>query len=235
MSEDKATSQRRPAPNPHPSESPPTAAPEGLAQRGATPESGQQENRRRQGYELLAQGAQLLSQRRPGEAAARLEEAAMLLPGNVDVAINLGGAYILQSRFDQAVSVLEQAGQLAPDNLQVWTNLAAAYLGRLESSGPRQQERAIAAYERALQIDPLAPHLHYNLGLIYKDRQQWSRARTYFQLALAADAQDSDAAYWLSWLAAVEAAMAQEPQPGAPNSGDDQTEPGSQEPIQRAE
>ena len=157
----------------------------------------------RQGHDLLMQGARLLAQRRPGEAAEKLEGAAILLPDNVDVAINLAGAYILQRRYDKAVALLERASELSPDNAMVWVNLAAAYLGRLELSGPQQQAQAISAYHRALQLDPSAPNVHYNLGLIYKDRKEWTAAQTQFRRALEVNPGDDDARHWLEWLASL--------------------------------
>ncbi len=157
-----------------------------------------------QGIELLSQGARLLGQNRPGEAAAKLEQAAALLPDDPDVAINLGGAYILQGRYNKAVTVLERASQVAPDNAMVWTNLAAAYLGNLNLSGPQQQSKAIAAYERALRIDATAPNVHYNLGLIYNDRKDWLQAKACFSSALEADPNDADARQWLARLAQAE-------------------------------
>jgi tetratricopeptide (TPR) repeat protein len=161
---------------------------------------------RQQGIDLLSQGARLLAQNRPGEAVAKLERATALLPDDPDVAINLGGAYILQGRYNKAVTVLERASQVAPDNTMVWTNLAAAHLGSLELSGPQQQSKAIAAYERALQIDPTAPNVHYNLGLIYNDRKDWLQAKACFLLALEADPGDTDARKWLGRLAQAEQA-----------------------------
>jgi tetratricopeptide (TPR) repeat protein len=135
-----------------------------------------------------------------------LERAAVLLPDDPDVAINLGGAYILQGRYNKAVTVLERASQATPDNAMVWTNLAAAYLGNLNLSGPQQQSKAIAAYERALQADPMAPNVHYNLGLIHNDRKDWLQAKTCFLLALQANPGDADARQWLARLAGLEQA-----------------------------
>ena len=175
---------------------------------------------RAQGIELLGQGARLLAQNRPGEAAARLDRAAALLPGDPDVAINLGGAYILQGRYSKAVTVLERASQANPDNAMVWTNLAAAYLGNLDLSGPQQQSRAIAAYERALQADSAAPNVHYNLGLIYNDRQDWRRARICFSLALETDPNDADARRWLARLAQAEQVEAEEAADAGQEAGD---------------
>ena len=116
-------------------ESPETLPPDELAERRARMEAEATERNRRLGHELLMEGARLLSQRRPGEAAERLEKAATLLPDNVDVAINLAGAHILQRRYNKALPILERASDLAPTNAMVWINLAAAHLGRLELSG----------------------------------------------------------------------------------------------------
>lgn len=185
-------------------ESAETLSPEELAERRAASETAAAEAREQRGFELLSEGARLLSQRRAGEAADKLEVAARLLPDNVDVAINLGGAYILQNRYRKAIPVLEQASKLAPDNAMIWTNLAAAYLGRLELSGPQQQRKAIMAYERALQADPKTPNVDYNLALIYKDRQDWRRVRTHFQRALEVDPDDQDAQRWLKRLPELE-------------------------------
>ncbi len=155
---------------------------------------------RRRVRELVNRGAQLLRSRRPGEAIALLEEAYALDPEDVTVAINLGGAYILQERFAEAIPILEAASERDPDNAMVWTNLAAAYLGRLDRATPEMQERAIAAFERALQADPEAPHVNYNLGLIYRARGDLERACAHFWRALEVDPGDRDARHWLDRL-----------------------------------
>lgn len=203
-------------------QSPDTMPAEELAAQRAEIEAEAARRRRQQGNELLGEGARLLAQNRPGEAAARLERAASLLPDDPDVAINLGGAYVLQRRYNKAVAVLERASRATPDNAMVWTNLAAAYLGSLELSGPQQQSKAIEAYERALQVDPAAPNVHYNLGLIYNDRQEHTQARLWFTRALEIDPGDRDARQWLARLTpAVQAADApgDDPQTEQPAAG----------------
>ncbi|HSN77212.1 MAG TPA: tetratricopeptide repeat protein [Anaerolineae bacterium] len=202
---------------------------EELALRRAQIEAETARRSRAQGLDLLSEGARLLTQNRPGEAAAKLEQAAALLPDDPDVAINLGGAYILQGRYTKAVTVLERAGQATPDNAMVWTNLAAAYLGNLDLSGPQQQSQAIAAYERALQIDATTPNVHYNLGLIYNDRQEWPRAMTCFVLALETDPNDADARRWLARLAQADQA---DSKAGADQATVDESHPEAQRPEQ---
>ena len=151
--------------------------------------------------QALNDSARLLSQNRPGEAVQKLQPFYAESPHDPDVAINLSGAYILQRRWKRAIDVLSVATKANPDNAMLWTNMAAAQLGSLETAGPRQQEKAIEAYYRALAADPEAPNVHYHLGLIYKERGELNRACAMFQRALEVNASDRDARYWLDRLA----------------------------------
>jgi len=146
---------------------------------------------------LVADGARLLAAKRPGEAIPKLEEALDLDPQNVSAAINLGGAFILQGKHNRAVPMLETASRLEPENAMVWSNLAAAYLGKLPFSDRDRQDRAIAAYEHALAADSRAPNVHYNLGLIYLERNDTLRAAAHFLSAVETDPGDRDARLWL--------------------------------------
>lgn len=153
---------------------------------------------------VLNASARLLGQNRPGEAAEQLLPLHKAAPHNADVAINLGGAYILQRKWDRAVKVLRHALAANPANSMLWANLGAAELGNLETSGPKQQERAIEAYQNALAADPAAPNVHYHLGLIYVQRRELIRASAFFQRALEVNPEDRDARYWLDRLDVVE-------------------------------
>ncbi len=79
----------------------------------------------------------------------------------------------------------------------VWINLAAAYLGKLPFATQERQDRAIAAFERAMALNPRTPHVHYNLGLIYLERNDPGRAAVHFRCALDTDPTDRDAQHWL--------------------------------------
>lgn len=151
----------------------------------------------------LNESARLLSANRPGEAARLLESLRKDHPHDPDVAINLGGALILQRKWNRAVTVLESAVKQHPDNVMLWSNLGAAYLGRLETSGPKQQEKALSAYERAVQLDPKAPNVHYHLGLIHKERGSLERAYAHFQRASEVNPADRDARLWLDRLGEI--------------------------------
>lgn len=149
-------------------------------------------------HQTLSMSVRLLSQNRADEALEILVPLHELSPNNMDVAINLGGAYILLRKWRKAIRILEPASRQYPDNAIIWTNLGAAYLGRLETAGPRQQKRAIKAYKRAIKADPKVPNVHYHLGLIYADQKKLIPARDYFQQALDVNPQDRDAHRWLT-------------------------------------
>ncbi len=154
-------------------------------------------------FQTLNESAWLLSQNRPGEALEKLLPLYAQAPEHPDVLINLSGAYVLQRKWNQAVQVLNAAVKLHPYNAMLWTNLGAAQLGRLETAGPRQQDKAIAAYQRALQANPAAPNVHYHLGLIYKERGELARASAFFQRALEVNPADRDARLWLDRLTSL--------------------------------
>lgn len=150
----------------------------------------------------LRASARLLQENRPSEALELLHTLHKIAPTDPDVAINLGGAYILQRKWNRAVTILSKAVAIHPQNVMLWANLGAAYLGNLQLAGRKHQDQAIAAYERALEIDPQAPNIHYHLGLIYKERGELQQALTYFQHAHALQPLDRDAQYWAQRLAA---------------------------------
>ena len=166
----------------------------------------------------LNESARLLQQNQAGEAASQLEPLHAQAPHNADVAINLGGAYILQQKWQRAVDVLRPAAEANKENAMLWANLGAAELGQLERASPEQQARAIRAYERALQANGQAPNVHYHLGLIYRQRDELMRALAFFQRATEVNPADNDARYWLR---EITAQIAEERGQGSDKAGDE--------------
>jgi tetratricopeptide (TPR) repeat protein len=161
------------------------------------------ERHEKQFRDSLTQGTQLLSQRRPDDALPFLERAHQLKPDHPDAALNLGGAYIMAGKYALAVSVLEVAVERHPDYAQLWINLGAAYLGNPATATDDRQRRALAAFQRALDIDPLAHNVAYNMGLIYRDRGEIAQAIAAFRQAVLADPNDRDAWRLLERLSAT--------------------------------
>jgi len=142
---------------------------------------------------LLSQGTRMLHQGQSNEAIPLLQKAHELNPDHVDAAINLSGAYILTKRFKKAAAILEPLSIQNPDHTMIWINLGAAYLGNPVLAQGEDQQRAISAFEHALQIDPLANSVAYNIGLIYRDRDDSDNAIYWFHQALKHNPQDRDA------------------------------------------
>lgn len=153
---------------------------------------------------VLRVGTTLLKQGESSAALPYLKEAHTLDPNNFDAALNLSGAYILEGKFSKAVPVLERLSEREPNNAQVWTNLGAAYLGNPVLAVSRHQQKAIRAFKRALEIDPEATSVAYNIGLIYRDRDETEEAVHWFREAVKADPRDQDARRILTRLTAEE-------------------------------
>ncbi|MBP7999871.1 MAG: tetratricopeptide repeat protein [Chloroflexi bacterium] len=142
---------------------------------------------------LFRKGTELLQRGRAQEARHNLELAHQLQPDHPDAAHNLSSAYILSKQFRQAIPVLEKLLLQHPDNPHYWLNLGAAYLGNPILAQDNEQQRAIAAFEQALALNPALPNAAYNIGLIYRDRGEKEAAITWFQRALQSDPQDRHA------------------------------------------
>jgi protein O-GlcNAc transferase len=162
------------------------------------------EEARQRARELLNRGAQLLEEGRARDAIPHLEHAHRLDPSSVPVQINLGGAYVMAGRHREAIPVLETARDAEPHNAMIWINLGAAYLGNPVLADADQQMRAIRAFERALELDPAAPSVHYNLGLIFVDREDTDLAIAAFRKAIEVNPFDRDARSWLRKLEGTE-------------------------------
>lgn len=142
---------------------------------------------------LLVQGTKKLQKGRAQEAIPYLQQAHKLRPEDLDAAINLSGAFILTKRFQKAVSVLEPLSTKHPDQAMIWINLGAAYLGNPVLARDEDQRRAISAFEQALEIDPAAYSVAYNIGLIYRDRQEVKEAIDWLNQAIDHNPDDKDA------------------------------------------
>lgn len=142
---------------------------------------------------LYNEGTRLLHKGQKTAAIELLEKAHRLEPDHTDAAMNLGSAYILTGRFKMASSLLERVVHNDPENAMLWTNLGAAYLGNPVLARNEEQLRAIEAFQRALRLNPAAPNVAYNIGLIYLDRKEKDKAAHWFQEALKANPNDRDA------------------------------------------
>jgi tetratricopeptide (TPR) repeat protein len=82
-----------------------------------------------------------------------------------------------------------------PRNPQV---AAEAFSEGVQFHQTRNYDKAIEAYQRALQSDPSLVRAHYNLGLLLRDKRDLAQARIEFEEALASAPEMSDARYMLA-------------------------------------
>jgi tetratricopeptide (TPR) repeat protein len=151
----------------------------------------------RQARQELNRGARLLESGKAHEAIPHLERAHELDDTSVPILITLGGAYVMAGRHKEAVPLLESARDAEPSNTMVWINLGAAYLGNPLLATHSQQMQAIEAFEKALELNPAAPSVHYNLGLIFVDRNEQDLALAAFRQAVRTNPMDRDARLWI--------------------------------------
>ncbi|MHB0878559.1 MAG: tetratricopeptide repeat protein [Anaerolineae bacterium] len=180
-----------------------------------------QDRRRRQAIALNNEAAEYLREGKPEKALPVLYRAVELSPDDTSILLNLGGAYVLLGRHEEAVVVLERAASLAPGEPMVWCNLGAALLRLPGERTDADRLRAVDALCRALELDPEAANVAYNLGLIHRDRGEWAAAAHYFGLALQANPDDRDAR---SLLQKMEAKLAADTSDGDESDGGDGTE-----------
>lgn len=155
-----------------------------------SPETSEERDRFRT---LLVKGTRLLRQGKGTKAIPLLEEAHGMYPEDFDAALNFGGALVMAGRFSRAIPVLESVRDREPENAMVWTNLGAAYLGNPVLATDEAQEKAIAAFKQALALDPEAPSVAYNLGLIHRDRAEREEAMHWFRRAIHTNPADRHA------------------------------------------
>jgi len=92
--------------------------------------------------------------------AADLRQAAEQAPADVQVRIDLGNLYFYAQRFEEAVPWYEAVLALESEAVDVSTDLALAYY-YLEDT-----DRALAQFDRSLEIDPAHPKTFLSIGMV---------------------------------------------------------------------
>ncbi|MDE0828656.1 MAG: tetratricopeptide repeat protein [Vicinamibacterales bacterium] len=92
--------------------------------------------------------------------AADLRQAAEQAPADVQVRIDLGNLYFYAQRFEEAVPWYEGVLALETEAVDVSTDLALAYY-YLEDT-----DRALAQFDRSLEIDPAHPKTFLSIGMV---------------------------------------------------------------------
>jgi len=111
----------------------------------------------------------------PARAAAAFEQALRLKPDDVPSLIWLGDTYLSLGRPADAEGVLARAVSIDSRSAAAWFQRGRA------AEAMQQHQRAIEYLTRALQLDPKADAIHYQLGLAYRGAGNLTQADTHLR------------------------------------------------------
>ena len=115
---------------------------------------------------LLASGRLALSRELWGEARSWFERALLADPTNPMIKLNLGNIAMAEGRLTEAENFLKEAVARNPGSFEGWNGLG------IVSARQRDAEGAIAAWQRAHQINPEFIGVLFNLGLAHAQAGQ---------------------------------------------------------------
>ena len=101
----------------------------------------------------------------------------MLEKENLQRAWEYAAVCIQNKDFEKAIEPLEFLTQKSPDVINYWIHLANAY----NKAG--KTEKALSSYKKITELDSKNRDAYVNIGIIYKEKNQLSLARTFFQKA----------------------------------------------------
>jgi len=98
-------------------------------------------------------------------------EAALAKNKEVNDAFNAGMEAEMAKKYDAAIEQFEKAAVLAPMQHVIWSHLADNYAGRATTSEPEDAKqadmtKAVADYQKAIEIEPREATYHNNYALI---------------------------------------------------------------------
>jgi len=126
---------------------------------------------------LARMGSVLGSLGRFGEAEAALERAHRLSPDDVDIRAGMGIVEFKRGLYDQAEATLRWVCDRQADHgpAHLYRGEALHLLGRIDE--------ALAALERASELDPDNPRVYQTLGMIYDKRRDPEQAARMYKRA----------------------------------------------------
>ena len=151
--------------------------------------------RQRNEPNLLANLAQAyLALERYPQAADTFRKAIRLAPGEAHFHVGAAAALAMQGRLGEAQALLQRLTSRFPASALVWFNLGNVERDRGEP------DAAIAAYEKALALDPSHADARSSLGSVLHSREQFAEAETHYRACLQSHPQHALARYNLASL-----------------------------------
>ena len=135
---------------------------------------------------LLMEAGRLAKEGSSAAALTILSEAPESLQTEGRLQFAKGTLLFKNQELAPAIIAYENAIKLGPPLPEFFSNLAVALLTRFQEEGSSEQDidRAIELLERALDMGPQLPHSYVNLGGAWLQKNDSTKARYYFELAL---------------------------------------------------
>lgn len=96
---------------------------------------------------------------------------------NLEKAWKYASTALKANMYPDAITALEFLVAKSPTTINYWAQLASAY------QKSDQLEKAEDAYKKLIKLEPDKKEDYLNLGIVYKDKKQYSLARTYYEKA----------------------------------------------------
>ncbi|MDR2669441.1 MAG: tetratricopeptide repeat protein [Desulfovibrio sp.] len=152
-----------------------------VEQQGNNGDNGRQEKNSSTRDEFLARARAALQAGKENDARNELAVLDELYPQDGELHLETGILFLDFGLTDDAVAYLEKAAGLLPDSARV-LNILGVTLRKV-----RRCEESERYFLRAVQASSGDPHLFFNLGRLYIDTGQWSKAVECAEKALALD------------------------------------------------
>ena len=121
-------------------------------------------------------GRQHLGAGRYAEALSSLGTALENTPGEQSIQRDIARAYLALGRYDSAQTHIERALETNADRAELYDVLGAIHMARAFSQAHyRDTDQALAAFQKAVDLDSARAHAHYNIGLVCSARTLLSR------------------------------------------------------------
>ena len=119
----------------------------------------------------------------PAVAADAFARAVKIQPNFGPAQFDLGMALYSGHHYQEAIPHLASAGDLGAATAVSWNALGICY------SQAGDLKKAVASYQKALEMDPNLPQAHLNLGLAYQRLGRAEKSRAEYETACRLDQQ----------------------------------------------